>query len=389
MLKYKTFVIFTLIVPVLLLCLMLSCTKTSNIEDRSTIIRLSPASDKQPMSKFIDSVKYIRLAAPRNISIGMIQSVVFFDEHYYVLHTPTMPSLTVFDINGRFVRNIGKFGRGPGEYLFINDFAINHDDKMVVLMDDNAQRMHYYTLEGDHIDSKVLPLSAECIYYMDGSYVFWMANLYDRVLNADVKKRFNIFVLDRDYNTTHGFLEVSNEFMGVMHGSLPSSFSPYGGGVNVVAPLSNDIYHYKDGSLFKKYYLDFGPLNCDFLSELRKDQGDKGTFVFRLRNTGATYYPNQFFEFKNYMFFTFLSDNKMYSVFYDKKNETSHVSFEYPEDDIHDAIFGRAVGKTETSLISVIEPLLLMDEEENFPAKLDFLNLTPNSRPVLTIYKMR
>lgn len=106
--------------------------------------------------------------------------------------------------------------------------------------------------------------------------------------------------------------------MGATNGSLPSSLSPCEGDINIVSPLSNSIYHYRKGEFRTKYYLDFGPLNCDFVNEFRQYDGLTSSFVFNLRKTGATYYPNQFFEFKNYLYFTFISNDKVYSVFYDK-----------------------------------------------------------------------
>src|SRR5690606_26116382 len=169
-------------------------------------------------------------------------------------------------------------------------------------------------------------------------------NLYNEVINKDVSQLWNIYVVSQNLTIKDKYIEVPKEFMGATNGSSPSSLSPYKDGVNIISPLSNNIYYYSNGTLNLKYYLDFGALNCDFNYEFQKYDGLISSFVFNLRKTGATYYPNQFFEFENYLFFTFISNNEMYSVFYDKKTETAHVGFKYPKDDINDTLFGKAVG---------------------------------------------
>jgi hypothetical protein len=63
----------------------------------------------------------------------------------------------------------------------------------------------------------------------------------------------------------------------------------------------------------------------------------------------------------------------LYSVFYDKKNETAHVGIDYPLDDINDAIFEKAVGSNKNDLITSMELLNIIDEDEKFPQKLDYL----------------
>jgi hypothetical protein len=74
---------------------------------------------------------------------------------------------------------------------------------------------------------------------------------------------------------------------------------------------------------------------------------------------------------------------------YDKKQNIANVGKGYPIDDINDAIFGRTVGSYQGRLISVIDPVLLLEDENNMPPALQHLRLTENSNSVLAIYNIR
>lgn len=367
-----------------------SCTESPIKNDNYVTIRLKPIDEKQPISKFIDEVEYIKLQTPINMVIGSVEKVIVYNSDYYVCHTPTNARISVFDSEGVYKYNIGNQGRGPGEYVGLHDFTINSEQDEVIITDLMQQKMHYYRIDGNYKKSNDLPIHAlKFSYLVNDGYIFWVGNLYNEIMNKGESQLWNVYVVDQDLKIKSKHLEVPKEFMGAMNGSLPSSLSPYKEGVNIVAPLSNYIYHYQNGIFKTKYYLDFGSLNCDFIEEFQKYYGMTSSFVFNLRKTGATYYPSQFFEFQNYLYFTFISNDEMYSVFYDKKSETAHVGFEYPIDDINDAIFGKAVGSNSNGLITSIEPLHIVDEEEKFPQSLDYLQLEPNSNPFLAVYKMR
>ncbi|TCO08224.1 6-bladed beta-propeller [Natronoflexus pectinivorans] len=384
-----TFTWFPYLINVGAIILLLTGTNCSRVSDDFISIHLKPNNEKVQMSKFIDEVEYLTLRAPRGVRIGAIEKVIVHNNEYFIRHTPSNPAITVFDSDGRFKHNIGKHGRGPGEYVGLHDFTINHQQNEVVLMDLMVQKMHYYCTEGKYKFSNDLPIHALKFSWLnDDDFIFWVGNLYNDLMNKDESQLWNVYVVNKDLNIKSKYLEVPKEFMGVMNGSSPSSLSPYKEGVNIVSPLSNYIYHYRKGEFRTKYYLDFGSLNCDFINEFRQYNGLASSFVFNLRKTGATYYSNQFFEFENHLYFTFISNDKMYSVIYDKLNEASHVGIGYPDDDINNAIFGRAVGNNQNRLITVIEPLLLLDDEEKFPEKLEHLRLSPRSNAFLALYKL-
>ncbi len=373
----------------LLLFITISCKKQDNEYET---IKLKPKNEQVKMSRFIKTVEYIKLKTPKGLPIGDISNVIIHNDMLFVCHSSYNPLISVFDKNGIFKYNIGKIGRGPGEYSTIHSLTINDKTEEIVINDLIIQKAHFYNINGTHIKSIDLPIHAlELAYINNNEYTFWVGGLYNEGLNVNESKLSNLYIADDQLNIKQSFLKIDKEFKGVTNGSLPSSLSLYKNGVNIVSPLSYYVYNYTDGKFSTKYYMDFGSLESNFKYELRQlDEMQKGAFFFKFRDTGATYYINQFFEFDNYMFFTFLSNNKMYSVVYDKKHKVPYVTLNYPIDDINGAIFGKTVGRDgNNKLITTIEPMLLTNEDEKFPEKLDYLNLSSNSNPIIAIYKIK
>ena len=380
---------FRFVVLIVSMLISVSCSNSKRINDEYISIHLKPSNEKQLLSSFVEEVNFVKLITPDDMKVGSIEKIILHNNDFYVRHTPTSPSISVFDSGGKFKYNIGKQGRGPGEYVGLHDFTIDGQQNEVVIIDLMQQKMHHYGIDGIYKFSNDLPIHALKFSWLSDGFIFWVGNLYNDVMNKDESQLWNVYVVNKDLSIKNKYLEVPKELMGAINGSLPSSLSPYEEGVNIVSPLIKYIYHYRKGEFRTKYYLDFGPLNCDFINEFRHYNGLTSSFVFNLRKTGATYYPNQFFEFKNYLYFTFISNDKMYSVFYDKNGETSYVGIGYPDDDINNAIFGRAVGSFQNRLITVIEPMLLLDENNKFPEKLNNLSLTSKSNAFLAIYSIR
>lgn len=378
-----------LFLSLLFILLLISCNNKKS--DEYVTIHLKPSNDKQYMSTFIEEIDYIKLKTPKGLSIGNILRVKIYEDLMFIRHSTSSPMISVFDKKGDFKYNIGKRGRGPGEYAHIHDYTINSKTKELIINDLMVQKAHYYNIDGTHIKSIDLPIhSLKFTYLNSNEYAFWVGGLYNDIMNVNEEKIFNVYITDEELNVKNSFLEIEDEFKGVTNGSGPSSLSLYKNGINIVSPLSYYIYNYTNGNFTTKYYMDFGALECNFKYELQRDKGIPSSFIFRLRKNGATYYLNQFFEFDNYIYFTFLSNDKMHSVIYDKNNEVPYVCISYPSDDINGAIFGKTVGRDgDNKLITTIEPALLADEDDKFPEKLDYLKLTLNSNPIVAIYKIK
>ena len=75
-------------------------------------------------------------------------------------------TIYIFDKSGKFIRKINKKGRGPGEYLSLNDVAVDVSNKRLIVHDDMAQKISIFTYEGEFIEKIRLDFITTSIAYL-------------------------------------------------------------------------------------------------------------------------------------------------------------------------------------------------------------------------------
>ena len=85
------------------------------------------------MSDVIDSLEYIKLEYNPKLPIGSIleDMLPYITNDYIFIYGSHGAGLLQYKRNGEFVRKIGSYGRGPGEYLQLRDFVI--DEKQGII----------------------------------------------------------------------------------------------------------------------------------------------------------------------------------------------------------------------------------------------------------------
>lgn len=104
------------------------------------------------------SIKYKFLELPGNVTINVINQVLYNDGKLYLLSSGSKPSaIYVFDYtSGRYLASIGQIGRGPGEYLFPSSMTIYRNVLNVVDKGQNVI-LQYDLHSFELLDSKSSP----------------------------------------------------------------------------------------------------------------------------------------------------------------------------------------------------------------------------------------
>lgn len=90
------------------------------------------AKDTVLYSDYLTAPKVILLDRSTDCVIREIYRMDIFDSIIYILDTKSCRLMT-FDMEGRYLRDIGKRGNGNGEYISLSDFSIDHKNKFVYL----------------------------------------------------------------------------------------------------------------------------------------------------------------------------------------------------------------------------------------------------------------
>ncbi len=159
--------LMTLIVFYCFGCTSMPNTKQQNSEIYKIDIEES-FNDKRvfPLSEIADTIKYIRLITPPGIIISSARKFVV-ENNFIILKSKGV--IHQFNIKGEYVRQIGKKGKGPGEYVSAGDFFIDTCKREIAIS--HYPQISYYKYNGDFVRKIKVP--APEITYIDD--ILWTA----------------------------------------------------------------------------------------------------------------------------------------------------------------------------------------------------------------------
>ena len=137
----------------------------SQIKSKYTIDLDGNKETSIPFSTYFKSLTTIILETNENCLIGQIDELQIFDGCIYILDRNRAKSLLVFDADGRFIRKIGNFGQGPGEYIHLWDFTLDTENRFIYLLD-YGQRVHKYHLDGTFVKTVTPKVQKSNIYFI-------------------------------------------------------------------------------------------------------------------------------------------------------------------------------------------------------------------------------
>jgi hypothetical protein len=138
------FVIFVIIIS----C---SCGRrtTNEINNADSLIEIDllskPESTVKNLSDIAESINYIPLQTTEKSLIGpTILKILNIDSKFYIQKGGLEGEILCFDIDGKFLFNINKTGRGPEEYDFITDYDINSDNSVLTILSSTNKKLLTY-----------------------------------------------------------------------------------------------------------------------------------------------------------------------------------------------------------------------------------------------------
>lgn len=159
------------------------------------------------LNKIGSELEYIVLEDTPNSLLGTIVHTALCDSFIFV---HDIKKVLQFDRHGKFIRQIGTIGRGPGEYSSVNDFCI--DNKNIYILPFDGKEVKVYDFKGQFIRSiqSPHPQVSQIVLKDTGSLIFHSPINPGRSHNLE----FNWFVTDKQGNVLtkiRNYLDRSNE----------------------------------------------------------------------------------------------------------------------------------------------------------------------------------
>ena len=255
-------------------------------------------------SNVYKSVKIIPLQTNESCLIGEIDKIQVVDHQILIMDGRIANSLYVFDREGRFIRKIGGVGQGPGEYISIDDFAIDRENKTVYIKDGRLPRIHKYDLlTGKFIQSislqrNVLQINSDraLIHHFvnSGGVLYASAIFYNHAPN-----NFLLFTIDESSgmgkNNFLNVMEYSRGFSNVYGNNIPERqfFFRKNGDVIFFQPFMSHIIEITKNGVFSLFEIKGKNI-------LTSEEAKKLYDLYSTKNLGKDRDPMEQFKIKKY-----------------------------------------------------------------------------------------
>ena len=338
------------------------------------------------------SVKLLPLETKEECLIGRMDRLVICDSLFII--NDTRQRILVFDREGAFLRQIGKRGGGPGEYLEVRDFFINNKNELEVL---DFKKILRYSLTGEFIGDMRFDYLSDKNLYCNPSYFIAspIAGYYIWGGTTGVRKVEDESCL---MYKTDGAMKIEKGYFPIEHGAGANyyKFSKYDNHI-LIDPTFGDYNIYQIDSLDNlttRYFFDFGNKSCkqtinfpDKMSVDAKESLDES--VVALYN---------FQETKKWLHLDFVYKENVYSLFYSKANdEVSIIDIKNCQLENKSSFgFWGAIGVEGEVLLNAIEASWIKAELDRLgPAMVEKLNfkkwdsIHESDNPVLVFYELK
>lgn len=218
------------------------------------LITIDPAKIESgiPISDYIDSVSYIILQTTTDNLIGEIKKVIQYNDILFVLDDKTN-AIWKFSNKGEYLGNIQRIGKGPEEYIKINNFFIS--DNQLILYDSNQRKIIKYDLNGKYINTVLVgrDLIRDLMPFGDSYICYNYTDHYKKDFT-----RTGIWRIDSNAIFKDQILTINSNYNSYKDWPNLYTFDHF---PHIFNQLTNEICYIKNDSIFLKYRFNFISLN--------------------------------------------------------------------------------------------------------------------------------
>lgn len=260
--------------------------ESERIFDVNLIDNLGNTTDAFYLSEIADSIELVQLEMKANhlfVEENM-QNLLFVDDNIFFYEDKA--GLLKYSRTGKFEQQIGKIGRGPGEYMLIRNFYIDEDRKTITGYLNWTGKLVTYDLDGKLIEETTPP---ECFGIKEYSRFYRFGNYYLAEHSPtfsdetkDTSQIFNFAVTDSLFNEVETLTDPN--YIARKQEILENKYDPWDSWAN--------FYQIKPPKMkFRNKYLDYLYSGSDTIYRLTEklhnvvryvlNSGDKMPFEMR------------------------------------------------------------------------------------------------------------
>lgn len=294
-----------------LLFICIGCQNNTNSTREGIAIEVD---NNNKIAKFSDLFSTIDIIPLETLDSSLISSTDKIIQHHdkiFILDK-TQQILFIFNETGKFLWKLDKAGRGPTEYLGIEDIVINPETENIEIISSPGQYI-IYDPNGNFIQAYKIPANA--------IHAFFPIN---KDLTAFYEKvQGNLLIFSKEKNTIIQAKPMSEQFIlrKTPYHYITTPFGYFNHEVLFLASDQKKVYKIsRTGEITEPYLFHFGAQDHE-LRNLPQNE-EMMYYITENQNLQKIYNISDFKENQNYMVIYYIYEKFWHTTFYDKTNRT-------------------------------------------------------------------
>jgi hypothetical protein len=339
------------------------------------------------LSNIISDVKFIKLETSDSCQIGYIYQIIIHNDKIFVLDFPTGKSVVVFDMNGKYLNKIDRFGSGPGEFIFPHYISMDKVKNILYIIDSELKKLLLFdsnTLE--FIREERTGVDAHYFSLLNNSNAYIWSNTLD--IFAGETYPFHFMVTDKKYNVLHTAVPMEIKTGYVLRWGSPFTF--YKNSTCFTHPYKNRVYEVTEDTCLLKHTMYFEGYKFPS-TEFLQDNVESEDFMKRFMVSGYIRYFT-YFETNDHIVCNLFNEH-IHMGIYNKNNQNGCCfELEHITNDIRIGCFAQPLICENNTFYSIIQASELVKSKENgliSNAILDKIGaIDEEDNPVILKYKI-
>lgn len=321
---------------------LLSCSKEKNSSEYHIKVPVTKVQQAKT-SDFISDFKAVKLEFTDNSMLHSVRKIIRHNNLLYILDTFGAKCVLVYDMSGNFIRKIGSFGRGPGQFTLPQDFLIDKNTNEIEIIAN--KKIIYFSPEGKHLRQITLEFSGINFRKIGKEYFIAIIGPED----------FKVVCTDENGKIKKRFLPTNNNYES---GVAFNCFMPQESNELLFRPRDRDtIYSVSSTSAVPHAIVDFGNYKLKLDEFLKLDRSQKAKYYKGGANENQCII-NNYLENNQYIQVVY---NMSGSYYYYIQNKFSGNFVHFKKNDLEDDIIGEKdswglTGADDEYFYYVIEP---------------------------------
>lgn len=344
----------------------------------------------------ISHLKIIKLETTSSILIGGIDKLLWIDDKIIIVDKRKAKNIFVFDTTGHYLNSIGKIGRGPTEYIGIDDVSLIPETNAIGVLDRGTKKIKIFDLKGKFIRSENTPFYLNNIEYLNQYQK--IGSLIGRYPNGTEKySGYSLFTFDKNWQIIN--YAFKDPFKPNFKFTSINTLKKYNNHIFYTPPFENMICEVDQNGINNIYKLNFLGKGIPKYKLLHSSDQELSHLLSQYK-----YFDGIFCDLKNYLILKTVNKQREETYFYNKLNRQTYFLNNLISNPLENYFHNADLQINDSTIIAPISADQIYRESDwirsfavarpkeiKINNQISYLmhNLTENDNPILFVYTIK